>query len=369
MALSNGTITPRQQGKKTRFNAQKQFKGVRYSKLFDTREDAQEWLDDLSYLGATDSNGNPTRKAKAAQLIIDEIDQQRARNVTPTLKACINLFSSECDTPSAGRYVDQLNRFENLLSKPVNEITRLMFEMELDRIQEVRGLTDGTRNRYQAAFSSLYKFLARHKDFKQYSLINPTKDVPRGKEGKGRMLFLEKDQQAQLLQACKDSGWNGLYLLVYMLLLTGSRRNEIARLRWENVDLKEGIIQLVKTKNGTDHAIKLPAVAIKMLKEWKISQPVSNWVFQHRTDPRRAMTNFDHYWREAKEKANMPNELRVHDLRHTTASTMLQDGYSLEDIKATLNHKSIMMTNRYAHALNVKETVASRDVGFMQGAM
>ncbi|MFA6699939.1 MAG: site-specific integrase [Thiomicrospira sp.] len=359
------TISARKQGNKTRFYAQKQYKGVRYSQLFTTRAEAEEWLDDLAYLGATDAQGNPTRKAKAAQIIIDEIDLKRARNLTPTLLDCIRLFGAECDIPSTPKYINQLMTFEGLHETPVNEITRLMFEMELDKVQEARNLSDGTRNRYQAAFSSLFKFLARHKDFKQYSLVNPTKDVPRGKESKGRMLFLEKDQQVQLLQACKDSDWNGLYLLVYMLLLTGSRRNEIARLRWENVDLKEGIITLVKTKNGTDHAVKLPASAIKMLKEWKISQPVSNWVFQHRTDPRRPMVNFDHHWKQAKEAANMPAGLRVHDLRHTTASTMLQDGYSLEDIKATLNHKSVMMTNRYAHALNIKDTVANRNIDFL----
>lgn len=369
MATSNGTITPRKTKNGYAFMAQKQHKGVRYSQAFTTRADAEEWLDDLSYLGATDAQGNPTRKAKAAQIIIDEIDLKRARNLTPKLLDCIRLFGAECETPSVEKYVKQLMTFKGLLATPVNEITRLMFEIELDKVQEARNLSDGTRNRYQAAFSSLFKFLARHKDYKQYSLVNPTKDVPRGKEGKGRMLFLEKDQQVALLQACKDSDWNGLYLLVYMLLLTGARRNEIARLRWENVDLKDGIITLVKTKNGTDHAVKLPAGAITMLKQWKLSQPVSHWVFQHRTDPRRAMVNFDHHWRQAKEKAKMPKALRVHDLRHTTASTMLQDGYSLEDIKATLNHKSVMMTNRYAHALNVKTTVADRDVSFMQGAM
>ncbi|WP_019896257.1 tyrosine-type recombinase/integrase [Hydrogenovibrio halophilus] len=368
MQKKSGTITPVKVKNGTRFNAQKQYKGVRYSQRFQTREDAQEWLDDLAYLGATDSNGNPTRKAKAAQLIIDEIDQQRERNTTPTLKECINLFSSQSDLKSAFEYVKQLNRFLGLLDKPVNEIGRLDFELELDRIQEDRGMTDSTRNRYQAAFSSLFKWLARHKDFKQYQLINPTIHTPRGKEGAGCMLFLSKDEQVRLLEACKASKWDGLYLLVYLLLLTGSRRNEIAQLRWENVDLSEGILYLVKTKNGSDHAVKLPKQATALLKEWKISQPLSNWVFQHRRDPRRAMVNFNGYWEKAKSAANLPAELRVHDLRHTTASTMLADGYSLEQIKETLNHKSVMMTNRYAHALGIKETVASRDTDFLSQA-
>lgn len=362
---SNGTITVRKNKTSTRFNAQKQFKGKRYSKLFSCRDDAQDWLDDLSFLGATDSKGNLTRKAKSAQLIIDEIDQQRARNDTPTLQDCISIFSSQCDIPSAAKYVLQISRFTGLLAKPVNEITRLMFEMELDRVQEDRQLSDGTANRYQAAFSSLFKWLARHKDFKQYSLVNPTIGVPRGKEGGGRTLFLTKDQQARLLQACKENRWDGLYPLIYLLLLTGSRRNEIAQLRWENVDFKNKTITLIKTKNGSDHIIELKQEAIKMLKEWKFSQPLSNWVFQHVTNPRAPMTNFDHYWKEVKEAAEMPEGLRIHDLRHSTASTMLQDGFSLEEIQETLNHKSVAMTKRYSHFATVKKASSRRDVDYM----
>jgi integrase len=176
-------------------------------------------------------------------MIVDEIDQQRVRNETPTMQDCLNLFAGEFDTPSAAKYVIQLKRFTSLLNKPINEVGRLAFEMELDRIQEERGLSDGTRNSYQAAFSSFFKFLARHKGFKQYQLVNPTKDVPRGKEGKGRMLFLDREQQAALLQACRNSEWGGLYVLVYLLLLTGARRNEIARLRWENVNFSRSHAQ------------------------------------------------------------------------------------------------------------------------------
>lgn len=363
------TITVRKQGNKTRFNAQKQYKGVRYSQMFNTEAEAQEWLDDLAYLGATDANGNPTRKAKAAQIIIDEIDLRRARNVTPTLKDCIPIYQTGCDNKTTLESVQKIRAFSALLDKPINEITRLDFELELDRIQDQNNLSDATRNRYQSALSSLFKFMARHKDFKKYSLINPTQGAPRGKESKGRHLFLEKEQQIKLLEACKASEWKGFYIVIYLLLITGSRKSEITRLRWENVDLKQGIITLVKTKNGSDHAVKLPQSAITLLKEWKISQPLSNWVFQHRTDPRRPMVHIEYHWNKAKKLAKMPKELRVHDLRHTAASTMLLDGFSLEEIQSTLNHKTLSMTLRYAKALNIKTTVEKRDLDYLQGAM
>lgn len=343
-----------------RFVATKRWQGERFTKRFTTVTDAKEWLDDLSYLGATDTEGNPTRKAKAAYDLIKDLIYEREQSRTPTLQDCIRLFSKESDIASAPRYIFQLERFTGLLKKPINDIKRLDFEMELDRIQDKFDLKSPTRNRYQAAFSSLFKFLASHKDFKKYSLVNPTTGAIRGKESKGRMLFLDQQQQLDLLSACKSSSWSGLYPLIYLLLLTGSRRNEIARLRWENIDLSEGLITLVKTKNGSDHSVKLPSEAIRLLKEWRLTLPLSNWVFPHHSNPRVPFENFDSHWQKAKQQANMPDGLRIHDLRHTTASTMLLEGYSLEDIKGQLNHKSVMMTNRYAHALAVKDISKKR---------
>ncbi|QCU90259.1 tyrosine-type recombinase/integrase [Thiomicrorhabdus sediminis] len=365
----SGTITPVKTKNSTRFNAQRQYNGIRYSQRFDTLAEAEEWLDDLSYLGATDNNGNPTRKAKAAQVIIDEINLRRKRDSTPTLQECIVIYGNQCELDSAPKYVRQLQQFTKLHNVPINEISRLAFEIELDRIQDERQFKDPTRNRYQAAFSSLFKWLARQREFKQYQLVNPTKDVPRAKDSQGRMLFLTKEQQVDLLNACKNSRWKGLFPLVYLLLLTGARRNEISCLRWENIDFDSGVIYLLKTKNKTDHAIKLPAHALKLLKEWKVSQPLSKWVFQHRTNPRKPMLEWDHLWHQAKIESNMPVGLRVHDLRHTTASTMLAEGFSLEDIRATLNHKSLLMTNRYAHALDIKETVTQRNTDFLKQVM
>lgn len=363
---SNGTITPVQTKNATRFNAQRQFNGVRYSQRFDSLSEAEEWLDDLKYLGATDNHGTPTRKAKLAHAIIDEIDLSRKRSSTPSFRECMRIYGNQCELPSASKYLRQLEQFQNLHNKPIDEISRLDFEMELDRIQDLREFLNPTRNRYQAAFSSFFKWLARNREFKKYQLVNPTKDVPRMPDSQGRMMFLTKEQQVDLLNAAKNSKWKGLFLLVYMLLLTGSRRNEIASLRWENIDFTSGVIYLFKTKNKTDHAIRLPPHALKLLKEWKLSQPISNWVFQHRKDPRKPMLEWDHLWYDAKKEANMPQGFRIHDLRHTAASTMLQDGFTLEEIRATLNHKSLLMTNRYAHALNIKDTVTKRNIDFLK---
>jgi integrase len=54
------------------------------------------------------------------------------------------------------------------------------------------------------------------------------------------------------------------------------------------------------------------------------------------------------YFKEAANAIGMP-DLRFHDLRHTTASLLLNAGYDLKVVAEVLGHKSLKSTNRYAH--------------------
>ena len=81
-------------------------------------------------------------------------------------------------------------------------------------------------------------------------------------------------------------------------------------------------------------------------------------------NPRTAFKNFDKYWYQARNDAGISTDVRIHDLRHTAASTMLGEGFSLEQIKQTLNHSSITMTQRYAHDADKCETLTKRELSW-----
>jgi integrase len=340
------------------FKAEKMVSGVRYYKTFPTKEQAEDWLELLTHHNKENTLG------KIAREELSQIDSMRMRESIPSFSnVCKDYRIHFKDTGLKDeKPLYQLSAFVNIFGDwPITDIDRIMVENSLDDIQEAKHLASPTVNRYQSAISSVFKWAASQRKYREYQLVNPTRDIIRRKESAGRETYLTKEEQSRLLIEAKKSKWSGLHLYLYLLLLTGARRGEVIELRWENVDFQRCIMVFKDTKNKSDHTISLPQSVIKMLKEWKLSLPVTQWVFPYIHDPRRAFINFDNYWHKCRDNADMPAGLRIHDLRHTTASTMLQDGYSLEEIKQTLNHKSTLMTNRYAHHAKVVSTVARRD--------
>lgn len=343
-----------------RYRVNKMINGKRFSRSFKNQKDAQDWLSIINHSGEDSTLG------KVAHVELHQLETSQTKIKTPDYSSVVKAYQSTNLGLKCDHALKQLNYFFPFWEKlPINSITRIMVENALDDLALERNLSGPTINRYQAAISSLFKWAAQQRKYRSLQLVNPTIGIVRRKESKGREVFLSKDQQHDLLNSCKNSKWKGLYPLITLLLATGARRNEIASLKWSNVNFSTAEIVFINTKNGEDHRIKINTSILNLLKGHKLAMPLSVWVFPHVNDPKKPMINFDHYWKAAKEESFMPEDLRIHDLRHTTASTMLADGFSLEEIKQTLNHKSVLMTNRYAHHAKLVDTVAKRNVDYL----
>lgn len=88
--------------------------------------------------------------------------------------------------------------------------------------------------------------------------------------------------------------------------------------------------------------------------------PASLWVFSHRNGER--VGNVQNGFQAACKRAEILN-FRVHDLRHTCASWMVQHGVPLSEVRDVLGHAGIVMTERYAHLApdNLKTAVSVLD--------
>jgi integrase len=153
-----------------------------------------------------------------------------------------------------------------------------------------------------------------------------------------------------------------------LLLLTGARRNEIAGLRWSELDLERGRLVLPpdRTKageQGGSRYITLNSMAAEILGEMPRSN-TSPFVF-----PAKRGDGFTRsaskVWRTKVRPAAELAGIRIHDLRHSFASFALADGASLVLIGKALGHKDPRSTNRYLHLSDdplraLSERVASR---------
>ena len=175
---------------------------------------------------------------------------------------------------------------------------------------------------------------------------NPVSKVSMEQENNRRERWLTDTEEERLMEACSD--W--LRELVVFALNTGMRISEILSLEWRRVDLFRKMVTLLDVKNKTPRSIPINETIFEMLKKkFKVKSILTDLVFYNtETHAMFHKTSADHAFRVATAKAGIEN-FRFHDLRHTAATRMVQDGADIYQVQVILGHKSPVMTQRYAH--------------------
>lgn len=184
---------------------------------------------------------------------------------------------------------------------------------------------------------------------------NPAAGQEKFREGPLRERYLGKEELPRFLAALDEQEDRLSVAAIRLLLYTGSRREEILSLRWENVRRDEERLYLPKTKNGHSRTVHLNEKALAVLddlltkKEAEARTRNSAYVFPSRAGTKKGYIYdlrkpFEHACRAASVE-----NLRLHDLRHTFASIAVSSGADLYAVQRLLGHRDIAMTQRYAH--------------------
>ncbi|WP_241210036.1 tyrosine-type recombinase/integrase [Vibrio brasiliensis] len=295
--------------------------GQRISKSFPTKKSAEKFAallvvdDDFSH--------SMTNQTLNSFLVSDAIDEylQQYKGKDVSLAQRLSYWSAAFGSIAVGK------------------VTRQKVKAELRGL--LKRCAPSTVNRYKAALGTLYRYLLHEYDIDH----NPTKGIPLLTENNARTRYLSDEEIERLLSACRHSSWNQLFLLVLLAITTGARRSELLTCRWESINLKTRTIHLSTTKNGEQRLLTLTHEAVTELMKYRRS---SGYLFPCPELPAMYFKNFDYHWKEALTKAHI-HSFRFHDLRHTCASILAMNGASLLEIKQVLGHKTIAMTQRYAH--------------------
>lgn len=232
---------------------------------------------------------------------------------------------------------------EKLGNPVLNKVTpELIFEALEDLRED--GRSGATANRYRATLSAMFNKL--HDRYK--TNFNPVTDVKKHAEDESPERFITPAELERLLDACDQSLWPQLRCLVMFALCSGARRGELMGLRWRQVNLDTGKAILPKgtTKSGKPRTLNMTPEVCAILRQW---QGIGDTpVFFKRDNPSQPIGNFQVYWVRARGQAGL-TDFRWHDLRHSTASWLAQNGASLLEISKKLGHSSIQMTERYTH--------------------
>ena len=189
---------------------------------------------------------------------------------------------------------------------------------------------------------------------------NPCRRVRRYRT-RPRERFLTPAEYRRLGRAlgeAEGSVWPPALAAIRLLLLTGCRREEVLKLRWDDVDSAAGELRLRDSKTGP-RMVPLTAAARGVLEG--VSRPPCNpWVFSGQRGER--LSNLYHYWKPLRARAGL-HDVRLHDLRHSYASRALALGENLSVIGGLLGHREVGATARYAHLMRDAERAAAARVG------
>jgi len=154
-------------------------------------------------------------------------------------------------------------------------------------------------------------------------------------------------QLENLLKAIEEDANIQIKNLMKIALVSGMRRGELFKLKWDDIDVDRGFITILDPKGGKDQKIPLNESARDIL----LNHPEtgSNYVFPGQNGKQRVTASVG--VNRIKKRAGLPADFRpFHGLRHVFASTLASSGkVDMYTLQKLLTHKSPIMTQRYAH--------------------
>lgn len=289
-----------------------------------------------------------------------------------SLRQAINQFcESKVDTPNHRGLLSSAKVLARLLPlhKPVDELT----SQDLERFKRDRmagGAGPQTVKHNLNLISGACKF-ARKLGFQVSDLEFPQVKLPKSplrylteEEEKRLLTCLDPEREGKGLRPYEDRdietkrNMHDAYDLVVILLDTGARYSEIANIEWSRINLLDRSVSLWRPKVQNEAVLYMTDRVFTILSR-RAQHRDGLHVFASRCGGPRGYASQS--IRKALRNAGL-HDCRIHTLRHTHASRLIQNGLSVYEVREVLGHTDIKTTMRYAHLETRKVTSKARDV-------
>lgn len=308
------------------WRAQIAIKGVRDSKTFSTKAEAQSWASERE---------TEIRKTVQTGIVFGK-----------TVQDVFDRYEKEVSEHKAGKRWESI-RLAALARFPLNrgnmgklllsEITpEVLGEWRDKRMTGENKVSGSTVNREIKLLSHVFTIARREW---RWIAENPIKDMRRPKESRHRNRLISQDE---INRICLALGFNespvatksGAVAIAFLFAIeTAMRAGEICGLTTENI--KGSVAHLAKTKNGDERAVPLSKRAIDLLK----FLPEGDTLFGV------SASSLDALFRKARDRCEI-KELHFHDTRHE-AITRLAKKIGVLDLARMVGHKNLNQLQIY----------------------
>lgn len=300
----------------------------------------------------------------------DPVAEKRDTFAVPTLGVVSTAYATRLRAMSRRHpeYLHTIVRisFPDWLTRRLNTITQREISTRHDEIALKRGTVAASRS--VKALRSLYRYAEIDLGLE---MRNAARSI-RIQDSRPRSRYMTIDEELKLRTVLEtESDLARDY--IHLLLLTGARRDNVAGLRWADVDFENALWTIPATvaKAGSAIQVPLPTQALELLhrrkrtcgstefvfpSRGKSGRLVEVWYLFERVKARTALLDLGMDWRVADPKALLATVapktaegkglagLTIHDLRRTVAVKLVSSGASLPIVAAALGHKSLKTT-------------------------
>lgn len=321
------------------------------------------------------------QRAKATEQAEDSKRRQEEENKKPTFNQYVEIFLKE---KSATLSATTVQSYRQSLKRPaavfgdrkIEDISFLDVKQFITDLQSAKGkkkpLKHGTVVTYYTTLHTLFESAVENEVIESNPMQRMKKPKARKDEMKEEALSYDVEE-IEYIRECLENEPLKWKAIVTLLIDTGCRRGEVAGLKWEEINLKTGVVNICRNvqytkekgvyittpKSHQSRVIVLTPHAIQVLKEWKKAQTLEyfgrglstdGFCFTQNEGELLNPNTITGYVRGFGKRYNLPG-IHPHTFRHSHASIAIRNGIDPVTVSKKLGHCNPSVTlNIYSHA-------------------
>jgi site-specific recombinase XerD len=267
------------------------------------------------------------------------------------------MVSNERSKETIKGYSIELRLLNNFLSDKYNgpvyleEITLQDLEDYLQKLKE-KGNAPASRNRSLYIIRAFFNFCYK----KGYSSENMGLKLEAVPEPAKERIFLTPDEMNELILSVRPSI---VKTILYTLYYTGMRISECINLTMGDVNFKEKMITVRKSKNNKDRNIPIHDKLLPILHDYSMNerkQTICSYFFVSRNNNRVSPDYINRVLRETTQSLGWSKKVTCHIIRHSFASNLVAKNVNIVNIQKLLGHSNLSTTSVYTHT-NMSELI------------
>ena len=158
--------------------------------------------------------------------------------------------------------------------------------------------------------------------------------------------ILSEIEVVSVINTIQNLKHEAIIQLIYSCAL---RVSEVINLKVVDISKTKNVIKIVNGKGGKSAYVPIPEETKILLREYYLKYKPTEYLFTGQTTPKYSASSIRKVLNKAVDAANIKKHIRLHDLRHSRATHLLENGVGIKFIKEILRHKKIETTERYLH--------------------